>query len=117
MLIREREIKSLDLLNADVLEKVEDASQKVYEQCEKAQELKRESAGIRQQCEAIAEFIDTIFGDGTAKQLLGDGANLLTCVDTFGEIMNKIEQEKAEQTQKIQSIFSKYSPSRTRKKK
>lgn len=112
MLIKNHELKDLDFLNADVLERLEDSCEKVFSQCENAAKAGRNSEGIRRQCEAIAEFIDTNFGDETAKELLGDGANLLDCIEVFGEIYKKIEEEKAEQAEKIQVLIGKYSPAR-----
>ena len=59
MLIMGHEVQDLDFLDADVLEKVEIASKKVFDECKNAaKKAKTESEAVRNQCNAIAEFIN-----------------------------------------------------------
>ena len=115
MLIMGHEVQDLDFLDADVLEKVEAAGEKVVNECKKAGKAKKESEGVRIQCKAIAEFIDELFGQGTAEKLIKNGSNLFTCINVYGEVVSEIEKNKAEQNKKFDSIFDKYSIARIKR--
>ncbi len=115
MLITGHEVQDLDFLDADVLEKVEAASEKVVNECKKAGKAKKESEGVRIQCNAIAEFINELFGEGTAEKLIKNGSNLFACINVFGEVIKAIEQSKIEQNQEFEKLFSKYSVERIKR--
>lgn len=116
MLIMGHEVQDLDFLDADVLEKVEKASKKVFDECKNAtKKAKAESEAVRNQCKAIAEFIDELFGKGTAEKLIKNGSNLFTCINVYGEVVSEIEKNKAEQNKKFDSIFDKYSIARVKR--
>ena len=116
MLIMGHEVQHLDFLDADVLEKVEKASKKVFDECKNAtKKAKAESEAVRNQCKAIAEFIDELFGKGTAEKLIKNGSNLFTCINVYGEVVSEIEKNKAEQNKKFDSIFDKYSIARVKR--
>lgn len=116
MVIMGHEVQDLDFLDANVLEKVENASQKVFEECQNAaKNAKKESEGVRIQCNAIAEFIDELFGAGTAEALIKNGSNLSTCINVFAEVTKAIDKSKAEQNKKFESLLNKYSLSRSKK--
>lgn len=116
MLIMGHEVQDLDFLDADVLEKVEIASKKVFDECKNAaKKAKTESEAVRNQCKAIAGFIDELFGEGTAEKLIKNGSNLFTCINVFGEVIKAIEQSKIEQNQEFEKLFSKYSIERIKR--
>lgn len=115
MLIMGHEVQNLDFLDADVLEKVEAAGEKVVNECKKAEKAKTESEAVRNQCNAIAEFINELFGEGTAEKLIKNGSNLFTCINVFGEVIKAIEQSKIEQNQEFEKLFSKYSVERIKR--
>lgn len=115
MLIMGHEVQDLNFLDADVLEKVEAASEKVVNECKKAGKAKKESEGVRIQCKAIAEFINELFGEGTAEKLIKNGSNLFACINVFGEVIKAIEQSKIEQNQEFEKLFSKYSVERIKR--
>lgn len=115
MLIMGHEVQDLDFLDADVLEKVEAAGEKVVNECKKAEKAKKESEGVRIQCKAIAEFINKLFGAGTAEKLIKNGSNLFTCINVYSEVVTAIEQSKIEQNQEFEKLFSKYSIERIKR--
>ena len=41
---------------------------------------------IVNQCEAVIEMIDNIFGKGSAKKVLGEETDLLTCLQAYFEL-------------------------------
>lgn len=116
MLIMGHEVQDLDFLDADVLEKVEIASKKVFDECKNAtKKAKAESEAVRNQCKAIAGFIDELFGEGTEEKLIKNGSNLFACINVFGEVIKAIEQSKIEQNQEFEKLFSKYSVERIKR--
>lgn len=116
MLIMGHEVQDLDFLDADVLEKVEIASKKVFDECKNAaKKAKTESEAVRNQCKAIAGFIDELFGEGTAEKLIKNGSSLFDCINVFGEVIKAIEQIKAEQNQEFEKLFSRYSVERIKR--
>lgn len=117
MLIMGHEVKDLDFLDADILEKLENASQRVFDACNEASKKnEKESEGVRIQCNAIAEFINELFGEGTAEVLIENGSNLFSCITVFSEVMRAIGECKAKQSKKIVSMIDKYSPARSKRK-
>ena len=67
--------------------------------------------GIRQQCETIFDFFNTIYGEGTDKKIFGNKVNLLICVKTLGEFLNHVGEQKKE----IEKIQNKYSLDRLKR--
>ena len=49
-------------------------------------EGKTDEEVIVNQCEAVIEMIDNIFGKGSAKKVLGEETDLLTCLQAYFEL-------------------------------
>ena len=74
---------SADLLNPKVVKKTE--IDKVTEKANDT-EGKTDEEVIVNQCEAVIEMIDNIFGKGSAKKVLGEETDLLTCLQAYFEL-------------------------------
>ena len=63
---------------------------------EKAKQAKqvcnRRSELIKYQCETVFEFLDTVFGEGTAKKVFGDSCNLRTALAVYEEVILAINE-------------------------
>lgn len=116
MKILEFETEKLDTLDPDVIEKIENARDKVLEACEKSESEEKQSVAVRTQCEAVAEFIDALFGNGTAKKVFGEKTSLLKAMKAFEDVMRGLNEDTESQTAEIQNIIKKYSPKRIIKK-
>lgn len=52
------------------------------------------TAAIKEQCYAVFDFIDALFGEGTHKKIFGESVNLRECTKVFQEICQNIEKDK-----------------------
>lgn len=81
------------LLNHEVARRYEDGIKKVLETVEKAAECGKGSDGIEMECNAVIDFIDDIFGSGSAKKVLGKDTDLLTCLDAWDDLTDLYEEQ------------------------
>ncbi len=112
MLIMGYELPDIDVFDADIMEKTESASRKVIEECKSVRAIKKPSEAIRKQCGAVAEFIDTLFGEGTAVKIFKGKTNLMQSIQAFEEITEAINKSRQEQSEELQRLLSRYSPKR-----
>ncbi len=102
----------IDFTDADILERIERGSEKVFEETEKLKNTKYKLAeGIRQECKILKEFLDYVFGEGTSEKLFGEKDSLHLCMKAFEDIIN----EKQKQVKSIDELVSKYSPDRVQR--
>ena len=81
-----------DVGDAAFIETFENAQKKcVSKMTSVSKENIKWSAKIHRQCEAIFDFFEEVFGDGTAKIVFGDSVNLKICVDAYAEASNGIK--------------------------
>lgn len=112
MKVFDTELERLDLLDPDMVEKIEDARDKVLECVKTASESQKQSESIRIQCDAVAGFINELWGEGTAQKIFKGKTNLLTYMKALGEILDGIEADTNAQYSELERITSKYSPVR-----
>lgn len=103
------EIFEGDFLNPIVAEKYEQAIEKAQKKASEDVKGESGSAGLRRQCNAISECIDTVLGAGSAERLMPEGADLLTCLDIFEELCYMNERQV---TPLLQKRILKYSAQR-----
>ena len=104
----------LDLMDADIADKVEKAIKNIDE---KEKNIKHEGIGlgdiIRQQCNLIFDFFNEVFGSGTDKKIFGDKTNYRECEDAFKQVIEYVAAE----TVNMQKSMTKYSPNRATRRK
>ncbi len=115
MVIHNIEVGSLDTLDPDVLERVENAAENVIAKVNASANCKKGSESIRMQCEAVNEYLDTLFGKGTADKIFGRKLNLKTALEVFSETTDAINAESKSQETEIKKIVSKYTPNRVKR--
>lgn len=81
------------LLNHEVARRYEDGTKKVLETAEKALECGIGPDGIEMECNAVIDFIDDVFGPGSAKKVLGKETDLLTCLDAWDDLAGLYEEQ------------------------
>lgn len=102
----------IDFTDADLVERIEVGSKKVFDETEKLKNEEYQLAeGIRQECKILKEFLDYVFGEGTSKEFFGDKDSLHLCLKAFEDIIN----EKEKQAKSINELVSKYSPDRVQR--
>lgn len=104
--------RDIDFTDADLLEKIEEGSKKVYDETEKIKNVNLKLAeGIRQECKILKDFIDYVFGEGTSKEWFGEKDSLHLILQAFTDIIN----ERDKQIKVIDELASKYSPERVQR--
>lgn len=100
----------IDFTDADILEKIEQGSKKVYDEADKLKNDKDISLaeGIRQECKILKDFLDYVLGEGTSEKLFGKKDSLQLCVKAYEDIINERDKQINEFVDKV----SKYSPER-----
>lgn len=81
------------LLNPSVARRFDEGVKIVVD---KAKEASRNAIGadaIEMQCDAVIEFVDSIFGAGSAKKVFGNETDLLTCLEAFKELTELYEKQ------------------------
>lgn len=105
------ELEDLDIFEADIAEKYEQTLNEVVKKAKSAEGLKTSEA-IRKQCEAVFDAFDSLFGEGTSKNVFGERVNLIICMKAFEELVEQINAKKEE----IDKITSKYSSNRVQRR-
>lgn len=102
----------IDFTDADFIEKVDKAVEKVKEDCEKI-DLKSLSfaEGIRQECKIIKDFFDFVFGDGTSEELFKGKNSLDLCLKAFEDIRKEKEKSMSDFVNRV----NQYSPERIKR--
>lgn len=79
-----------DLLNPEVVKRVEAGLNEVSKKFVASSTDKNipGSEGIRQQCQAVIDYITDIFGAEAGKKVFGTETDLLTCLDVVEEMVD-----------------------------
>ena len=75
------------LLNPEVAKRYEEGVNAVGERASKA-EGKINAETIREQCQSVIDFIDEIFGEGSAKAVFGEETDLIECLTAFWDLVH-----------------------------
>lgn len=108
MKINNVELEEIDLMDAEIAENVETAMKQVTDRSKEVEKLTSLGEMIRVQCDIVFECFDTVFGEGTSKDVFEDRVNLRECVGAFEELMAAIDEKKGN----VEKEFSKYTPNR-----
>lgn len=104
--------RDIDFTDADLLERIEEGSKKVYDETEKIRNVNLKIAeGIRQECKILKDFIDYVFGEDTSKEWFGEKDSLHLILQAFTDVIN----ERDKQMNSINELASKYSPERVQR--
>jgi len=103
-----------DFLDADNVEKLENAYKKVLEETEKHQEEELSmSQEIRIECQIINEFLDSVFGEGVSEKLFNGKMSLKDHTEVFQDILN----EKIKYSRDLEAVYQRYKPNREERRK
>ncbi|MCI8797733.1 MAG: hypothetical protein HFG89_12945 [Dorea sp.] len=81
------------LLNYKVAKKYDDGIKKVVRIADESRACGSGPEAIEKQCNAVIGFIDDIFGHDSAKRVLGEETDLLTCQDAWEELTDVYEKQ------------------------
>jgi hypothetical protein len=79
----------LDLMDADVLDSVQDALENLTTESEQSE---RVGDMVRQPCITINTFFDAVFGEGASDAVFQGKMNLVDHMDAFTQIVSEIEK-------------------------
>lgn len=82
-----------DLLNPKVARKYDDEIKKVVKTSAEAKECGDGVVGIEMECNAVIGFLNNIFGPGSARKVLGEETDLLTCLDAWEDLIGLYEKQ------------------------
>ena len=117
MLINNVELEDMDIYDLETSEKYEAAIaefQRVTGELKTTtnEDGKALSSVIRIQCKAVFDCFNTIFGEGTDKEVFGNKTNLMVCLKAFEELAVCANKQKDE----MEKMANKYSPNRAQKR-
>lgn len=97
-----------DLLNPTIAKKFEDGYDTVLKRFIEAKDVVPGSEGVRQQCQAVIDYVSDIFGEDGAKKVFGKETDLLTCLDILEEMRDlypsQVNPEIQKRTEKWMKI-------------
>lgn len=103
----------LDFLDADEMERVEAALNRVAERNkESVYEGMKQSEMIRTQCGIIFDFFDEVFGEGTHKRIFGTKCNLIQALNAF----DAFNTAKNSSVGELREISNKYNANRAQRR-
>ena len=96
-----------DVFDLDFAEKYEHGLISVQKQAQVKDNTKKLSDVIKTQCNAVFDFFDDLFGEGTSEAVFGQKTNLMTCLMAFKTVTEAIEAQVTETTPLIDEIKNK----------
>lgn len=112
MKIRNIEV-DFDFLDADDVERFENAAKRVVEECVKKEKKEMSYAEvIKEECNIIDRFFDDVFGNGISEKLFNGKKNLSEHIKAFEDII-KMKNEKQKD---LQSTLDRYQPNREQRR-
>ena len=102
-----------DFYDADEMERVEAALEKVQNQTQVAELMGlTQSQVIRKQCGIIFNFFDEVFGEGAHQRIFKGKCNLVDALNSFDDFIKAKESSVSE----IKAIRDKYNPNRAQRR-
>lgn len=105
------ELEDLDFYDLEVAEKYD----KTLEDLKRIDENNKGMSMtevVKTQCETIFNVFNTMFGEGTDEKVFGGRVNLRICLKAFSELVDQVNEQKAE----IEKITNKYSANRAQRR-
>lgn len=104
---------TLDLENADVMERYEKAFEAMAEAEKKIPKDGKRSTQIRSYCALFRTLYDTVFGEGTSARIFGDQPDSTGVYDAvYDSFLNFVGMQITETAQRRAERLSKYVPNR-----
>lgn len=81
------------LMNPKKAGSFEEGFKSTVERMRTSAEGKSSAEALQEQCDAVADLLDDIFGSGSALAVLGDETDVLTCLDALQELAVMYEKQ------------------------
>ena len=96
--------KEVDFTDADFLDKVESANNRMQQRARNIQKTGKKTDIIRKNNEIIDKFFDEVFGQESSKKMFGTSQSTKKRVEVYDKMMN-IATEQAAYTNEIANRF------------
>ena len=103
------ELPDIDLMEFSVVEKWENAFEKLTDKMDSIPDNEKESQRIKTICVAVFELFNEIFGEGTDKLVFGDKVNMFDCTMAVAELKAEGDRIVGEKSQITRKLADKYS--------
>lgn len=103
-----------DFFDADLLDKYEDANQRVKDRIQEPTQYEglRTGDSLRLQCNIVNDFFDEVFGEGTAEKIFHGKSNIKDHMEAFAQVADAAMSCKGE----LDQITDKYDPNRAQRR-
>lgn len=81
------------LLNPEIAKKYNAGVADIAKKADAAKTCGSYCEAIEIQCNAVIDFLDDIFGEGSAKEVVGKETDLLTCLEAYRDIVSAYEEQ------------------------
>lgn len=68
----------------------------IQKHCDKIKDETDFAKGVKEICNMVFDFIDTLFGAGKHAEIFGDSVNLKTAISVYNEIVAAVSEDKEE---------------------
>ena len=108
----------IDILDADVMERLEDAAEKIQKRVaeEKAKKYKKNSEFIRVFNGLTEKFIDEVLGEGSSELIFGGSQNMMEHMEAYNGIFAAKEEAMSSVTEFTETFQNTYSPNRAQRR-
>lgn len=108
----------IDILDADVMERLEDAAEKIQKRVaeEKAKKYKKSSEFIRVFNGLTEKFIDEVLGEGSSELIFGGSQNMMEHMEAYNGIFAAKEEAMSAVTEFTETFQNTYSPNRAQRR-
>ena len=108
----------IDILDADVMERLEDAAEKIQKRVaeEKAKKYKKNSEFIRVFNSLTENFIDEVLGEGSSELIFGGSQNMMEHMEAYNGIFAAKDGAMNSVTEFTETFQNTYSPNRAQRR-
>ncbi len=108
----------IDILDADIMERLEDAAEKIQKRVaeEKAKKYKKNSEFIRVFNSLTEDFIDEVLGEGSSKLIFGGSQNMMEHMEAYNGIFAAKDEAMSAVSEFTETFQNTYSPNRAQRR-
>lgn len=108
----------IDILDADVMERLEDAAEKIQKRVaeEKAKKHNKKSEFIRVFNSLTENFIDEVLGEGSSELIFGGSQNMMEHMEAYNGIFAAKDEAMNSVTEFTETFQNTYSPNRAQRR-
>lgn len=108
----------IDLMDADVMERFENAAEEIQSKVSQLQAPgAKVSDVVRSFCNLTEDFLDEVLGDGASEDIFGGTQNMKEHMQAYEDLFKAVDVAKNEMDSFNKQFTSKYSPNRAQRRR